>query len=250
MSLQGKVALVAGGGRGIGAATAQLLAGRGANVVVNYLKNADSAEQVVAKIQSNGGKAIAVQTDVREQPQTEALVRAALDAYGRIDILVNSTAPSGVFKPFAHITWDEFALAVNRELQGAFVLTKAVLPTMQQQQYGRLVYLASGWAKVPTMESAISIGTAKAGLVAFVRYIAKEFGPSGITANIVSPGLVETELSSALPPERKRAIAAMTPLGRIAQPEDIARAIAFFASDDSAFMTGTYAPVAGGLVME
>jgi 3-oxoacyl-[acyl-carrier protein] reductase len=136
------------------------------------------------------------------------------------------------------------------ELQAAFELTKAVLPAMQKQHYGRLVYVGSGLAKAPTMQGGMSIGTAKAGLVAFARYIAKEYGSYGITANVVSPGLVETELSSRIPSEQKQRIASMTPLGRVAQPEDIARAIAFFASDDSAFMTGTSMPVNGGMSME
>jgi 3-oxoacyl-[acyl-carrier protein] reductase len=250
MTLQGKVALVAGGGRGIGAATAKLLAARGASVVVNYLKNAATASQVIAQIQANSGQAIAVQANIRDQQQAEALVQAACDTYGRIDILVNSSNPSGVFKPFAQMNWDEFILGVTNELRGAFMLTKAVLPTMQQQHYGRIIYIASGLAKAPSLDGAISIGTAKAGLVAFAKYIAKEYGPSGITANVVSPSMVETELSAMIPAEHRQRLAAMTPLGRIAQPQDIAGVIAFFASDDSGFMTGVYAPVNGGLTME
>jgi 3-oxoacyl-[acyl-carrier protein] reductase len=250
MTFQGKVALVAGGGRGIGAATAKLLAARGASVVVNYLKNSNTASQVIAQIHANGGQAIAVQANIRDEQQAEALVQEARDAYGRIDILVNSSNPSGVFKPFSQMTWDEFALGVNNELRAAFMLTKAVLPTMQQQHYGRIIYLASGLAKSPSLDGAISIGTAKAGLVAFAKYIAKEYGPSGVTANVVSPSMVETELSAMIPAEHRQRLAAMTPLGRIAQPEDIARVIAFFASDESGFMTGTYAPVNGGLAME
>jgi 3-oxoacyl-[acyl-carrier protein] reductase len=192
---------------------------------------------------------IVVQADIRDPQQAEALVHEARDTYGRLDILVNSTPPSGVFKPFEQMTWDEFALGVTNELRAAFMLTKAVLPTMQQH-YGRIIYIASGLAKVPSLDSAISIGTAKAGLVAFAKYIAKEYGPAGVTANVVSPSMVETELSAMIPTEHRQRLAAMTSLGRIAQPEDIARVIAFFASDDSGFMTGIYAPVNGGLTME
>lgn len=250
MTFKGKVALVAGGGRGIGAATATLVAARGAQVIVNYLQDAAAAERVVAQIHAQGGQALAVQADVRDQQQAERLVQAARNAYGRLDILVNSTAASGVIKPFAQMTWNEFDAGITRELQAAFVLTKAVVPTMEQQRYGRIVYLASGLARAPSLGGAISIGTAKAGLVAFAKYIAKEYGPAGITANVVSPGMVETDLSTRIPVEQRQRLAAITPLGRIAQPEDIARVIAFFASDDSGFMTGTYAPVNGGLAMD
>jgi 3-oxoacyl-[acyl-carrier protein] reductase len=250
MRFQGKTALIAGGGRGIGAATAKLLAARGANVVVNYLQNAATASQIVAQIQAHGGKALAVQANIRENSQVEALVQATRDTYGRIDILINSSNPSGVFKPFEQMIWEEFVLGVTNELRGAFLLTKAVLPTMRASHYGRIIFLGSGLAKAPSVEGAISIATAKAGLVAFAKHIAKEYGPSGITANVVSPSMVETELSAKIPAEHRQRLAATTPLGRIAQPEDIARVIAFFASDDSGFMTGIETPVNGGLTME
>jgi 3-oxoacyl-[acyl-carrier protein] reductase len=250
MSFQGKVALIAGGGRGIGAATATLLAVRGASVVVNYLEHAATASQVVAQIHANGGQALAVQADVRDPQQVDALVQAARDTYARIDILVNSSSPSGIFKPFEQMSWDEFALGVNNELRAAFTLTKAVLPMMQAAHYGRIVYISSGLAKAPSVEGAISIASAKAGLVAFAKYIAMEYGPAGITANVVAPSMVETELSTMIPAAHRQRLIAMTPLGRIAQPEDIARVIAFFASDESGFMTGVSAPVNGGLTME
>jgi 3-oxoacyl-[acyl-carrier protein] reductase len=250
MSLQGKVALIAGGGRGIGAATSRLLASRSASVVVNYLKNAAAAEQMVSEIQLAGGQARAIQADIREQSQAERLVKETLESYGRLDILVDSTASPAIVKPFAQMTWDEFAQGVISELRSVFEITKAVLPTMQQQRSGRIIYVGSGQAKVPSMPGAVGIGTAKGALVSFSRHIAREFGPFGITANVVAPGMVETELSAFLPPEHRQRVTAMTPLGRIARPEDIARVIAFFASDDSGFMTGTYAPVNGGIAMD
>ena len=242
MTFQGKVALVAGGGRGIGAATATLLATRGASVVVNYLQNAATASQVVAQIHANGGQAIAVQANIREKPEVEALVQATHDTYVSICGILSVMREQ--------MTWEEFALGVTNELRAAFLLTKAVLPTMRTSHYGRIIYLGSGLAKAPSVEGAMSIATAKAGLVAFAKYIAKEYGPSGITANVVSPSMVDTELSAMISASHRQRLAAITPLGRIAQPEDIARVIAFFASDDSGFMTGVYAPVNGGLTME
>lgn len=249
-TLRGKVALIAGGGRGIGAATAKLLADRGALVFVDYLKNEVAARRVVAEIHAKGQLAVMVQADAREPEHVKTMVESILEDNEHIDIMIDSASSFAFVKPFAEITWDEFIWGVSSELQAAFELTKAVLPAMQKQHYGRLVYVGSGLAKAPIMEGAISIGTAKAGLVAFARYIAKEYGPYGITANVVSPAMVETELSSQIPGEQKQRVASMAPLGRIAQPEDIARAIAFFASDDSAFVTGTNMPVNGGMNME
>src|SRR5438270_7413480 len=127
-------------------------AARGASVVVNYLQNAATASQVVAQIHANGGQALAVQANIREKPQVEALVQAARDTYGRIDILVNSSNPSGVFKPFEQMTWEEYAQGVTNELRAAFMLTKAVLPTMRTSHYGRIIYLGSGLAKAPSVE--------------------------------------------------------------------------------------------------
>jgi 3-oxoacyl-[acyl-carrier protein] reductase len=249
-SLRWKVALIAGGGRGIGAATAKLLAARGALVIVNYLKNEAAANQVVAEIHANGQLAAAMQADARNPENVQEMVESILEEDEHIDIMIDCVSSFAFVKPFAEITWDEFIWGVSSELHAAFELTKAVLPAMQKQHYGRLLYVGSDLAKVPTMPGGISIGTAKAGLATFVRFIAKEYGQYGITANIVSPAVVETELSSRIPAEQKQRLASVTPLGRIAQPEDIARAIAFFASDDSGFMTGTYMPVNGGMSME
>jgi 3-oxoacyl-[acyl-carrier protein] reductase len=157
--------------------------------------------------------------------------------YGRLDILVYSATSGVVFKPFAQIGWKEFILSINHELQGVFNSTRAVLPLMQEQHYGRIVYLGSGLAKNPQMQGGISLGTAKAALTGFARYIAKEYGRAGITTNIVAPGMVETELIAFIPAEDKQRTAAFTPLGRPAQPEDIAWVVAFFASDASGLMS-------------
>ncbi len=250
MTLQGKVALITGGGRGVGAATARLLAARGAKVIVNYLRNTATAEQVVAEIIAAGGVARTVQANVQDAQQVAHLVAEAQAVYGHIDILV-SNAPTSFFpNSLLKMTWEQFSQPVVEELKAAFELTKTVVPSMLERRYGRLIYVASNMAKRPSFPGGIAISTSKASLVAFVKYVAQEFGPYGITANTVSPSMVETDLSSGMPAQAKQQAAAMTPLGRIAQPEDIARVIAFFADDDSGFMTGTYAPVNGGQYME
>src|SRR6266702_1676956 len=140
-TLRGKVALIAGGGRGIGAATAKLLAARGTLVIVNYLKNAAAAKRVVAEIHANGQLAILVQADAREPEHVETMVESILEENGRIDIMIHSVSSSAFVKPFAEMTWDEFIWGIHNELQAAFELTKAVLPVMQKQRYGRLVYV-------------------------------------------------------------------------------------------------------------
>jgi 3-oxoacyl-[acyl-carrier protein] reductase len=248
MSLTGKVAVITGASRGIGAATAKALASRGAQVVVNYLKNATAANEVVKEIQISGGKAIAVQADVRRQEDISRLVDQALQAFGHIDILVSNANIHFAIKPFADLTWDEFAQKLNDELKAAFEVTKAVMPVMVKQNYGRIVYVSSGLGK-RAMPGFISHGTAKAGLDAFAKYIAKEYASHGITVNVVAPGMVETDATAHIPLEAKRSAAANVPLGRIAVPDDVARVIAFLVSDESAFMTGTYIPVDGGLSM-
>ncbi|MDB4895082.1 MAG: short-chain dehydrogenase [Firmicutes bacterium] len=248
MSLQGKVAIVTGASRGIGAATARLLAARGAKVIVNYVRNAEAAAGVVGEIKALGGEALAVQANVLLPDEIQRLVETTRSAFGRIDILVNNAGASFSQKPFAAMSWDEFATDVQDELKIAFLLTKAVLPVMMEQHYGRLIYVASGSARTP-VPGMLSHGTAKAALVTFAQYIAQEAGANGITANIVSPGLTETDATASVPAQAREAISRMTPLRRLASPADIAGAIAFFASDDSGFMTGIYAPVDGGRTM-
>lgn len=246
---QGKVAIVTGGARGIGAATSRLLAARGATVVVNYVKSAETAQRLVQEIEAAGGKAAAVQADVTRSEDVRRLIHETAERFGRIDILVSNAGIRFAMKPFLQMSWDEFHQKVNDELRAAFECTQAVLPIMQSQKYGRIVYVSSGLSRRPG-PGFIAHGTAKAALNTFCRYIAQEFGPQGITANVVSPGLVETDATAHQPPEMKARAAAATPLGRVGQPEDIAGAIAFFASDDSRFTTGVYVPVNGGSAME
>ena len=247
MIFENKVALETGGGRGVGAATAKLLAARGARVAVNYLSNVQAAQGVVAEIQAASGEACAIQADVRNEQQVARLVASVINTYGHLDILVSNAAMRSRFAPFEQMAWEEFSQRVNDELQAAFRVTQAVLPVMTRQQYGRLVYVGSEHANGPALPGSIAHGTAKAALVTFVKYLAYELGPRGITANVVSPGGVATEANATfLPTAFTKAVATAIPLGRVAQPEDIASVIAFFASDDSGFMTGTCAPVTGG----
>lgn len=147
------------------------------------------------------------------------------------------------------MNWDEFSQKLNDEMKAAFTVTKAVIPTMIKNGYGRIVYVASGLAKNPRPRM-IAHGTAKAGLVQFAKYVAQELDPNGITVNVISPGLVDTEAIADQPVQSRERIASLTPLGRIANPEDVARAIAMYVSDDCQFITGVYVPVNGGIAMD
>ena len=248
-ALSGRVALVTGGGRGIGAATATLLASRGAKVAVNYVGRQSRAEDMVRAITSAGGTALAVGADVRDAQQVERMVGEVADRWGSLDILVNNANMAFVMKPISDMIWDEFSQKLNDEMRAAFYVTKAVTPWMEKNRYGRIVYVASGLAKRPGLRMAAH-GTAKAALAQFARYVALEYGPKGITANVISPGLVMTEATAFAPEEQLQRTAAMTPLGRLAEPEDVANAIAMCVGDDSRFVTGAYIPVNGGVAME
>jgi 3-oxoacyl-[acyl-carrier protein] reductase len=245
----GRVALVAGGSRGIGAATSQLLASRGMRVVVNYRSSDADAAAVVEVILAAGGEAMAMRADVRDPGEVDELVKTVSAHWGAIDVLVNTALIPFAIKSFQDMTWEEFGGKVYGEMQAAFTLTKAVAPAMIEHGYGRIVHIATSLARQPR-EGMIALGASKAALVQFARYVAQELGPFGITVNVVSPGMVDTAVSGALEPHVRHRLEASTPLGRIAQPEDVAGVVAFYASEESGFMTGTYAPVNGGLAMD
>jgi 3-oxoacyl-[acyl-carrier protein] reductase len=244
------VALVTGSSSGIGAATARLLAARGMRVVVNYLRSGAAAEEVVSGIEAAGGQAMAVQADVREVAAVASMTERVQAAWGGIDVLVHNALTPYAIKPFQDMTWEELGGKLDDEMRAAYVVTKAVLPAMTEQGWGRIIYLGTGLSRRPR-QGMIALGTAKAALVQFARYLAQELGPRGITVNVVEPGPVEdTRIAAdALDEEHKRQQVAATPLGRLAHTGDVAQAVAFYASEDNGFMTGTTAAVDGGMSM-
>ena len=252
-----KTALVTGGGRGIGAAISKLLAARGTNVIVNYLSNKESAERVVSEIKASKdsahvggpGDAVDIQADVRDANQVQRMVDEALKHFGNIDILVsNANVSQYILKPFLDTKWDDFSQRFSDEMKAAYEVTRAVLPAMIKNHYGKLIYITTGSVRYTMPNGAIAFATAKSGLVTFSRYIAQEFGREGITSNVVAPGLTETDANVNMPQEAKQQIASLTALGRVGKPEDVAGVVAFLASDDNKFMTGTYVPVDGGFI--
>ncbi|MYS22020.1 3-oxoacyl-[acyl-carrier protein] reductase [Streptomyces sp. DvalAA-14] len=246
----GRVALVTGGSRGIGAAVSRLLAARGMRVAVNYRSSQDEAEAVVASIESAGGRALAVRADVRDESAVRAMVEQVRDALGEVEVLVHNALIPYAITSFEDLSWDELGGKLEQEMRAAFLVTKAVVPGMTAAGYGRIVFLGTVLSRIPR-ERMITLGTSKAALSQFARYVAQELGPRGITVNVVSPGPVDdTSHAHLFSQEHKQRQAALTALGRIASPDDVARAVAFYAGDDSGFITGTTAPVNGGMAMD
>jgi len=242
----GKVALVTGGGRGIGAATSELFAREGASVVVCDMDE-EPAREVAGPLAE---KALAVVCDVTSREQVEAAVRRGVDAFGRLDILV---ACAGITRDnLVHkMSDDDWMGVINTHLTGSFLAAQAAQRVMVPQRYGKIVFLSSTSALGNRGQTNYS--TAKAGLQGMARTLAIELGPFGINVNAVAPGFIETRMTEATAQrmgidweEFKKAAAEATPLRRIGQPIDIANTIAFFCSDDASFISGQTIYVRGG----
>ena len=245
-----RVALITGASRGIGAATAVVLAKHGYRVVVNHRASAPQAEEVVATIAAAGGEAVAIKTDVTVANDVTAMVKEIDQRWGGTDVLVHNAMTPFAITSFAELTWEQLGGKLDSELRAAFLTTKAVVPGMVSRGFGRLIYLSTGLSRRPR-EGMIALGTAKAALDQFVRYIARELAPHGITANLVAPATVEgTRVTEQFTVEQMRDLAAATPMHRLPRPDDVARTVAFLASEDSGFTTGHYLPVNGGLAMD
>ena len=244
--LTGKVALVTGGSRGIGRAIALALAAHGAKVAINYASNAATAAETVEAL---GGEsaAVALAGDVAQASTAAELVDGTIAAFGRIDILVNNAGVTGdnLILRMSEEEWDR---VLDTNLKGTFQVTKAVLRPMVRQRFGRVINISSVSGIVGNAGQA-NYSAAKAGLIGFTKAIAKEVASRNITANIIAPGFVDTEMTSALTDAQRQEIMRMVAAGRTATPEDIAPAAVFLASDEAAYVTGHVLTVDGGLVM-
>ena len=244
--LKGKVAVVTGASKGIGAGIAKALAAEGASVVVNYASSKAGADDVVAAIKKAGGTAVAVQGDVSKAAEAQAIIDAAVKSYGRLDILVNN---SGVYEllPIEAITEEHFHRIFNTNVLGVLLTTQAAVKHLGEG--GSIINIGSGASRLTPPTSAVYTGT-KGALDAITGVLARELGPRKVRVNSINPGMVETEgthTGGFIGSDFEKALVAQTPLGRIGQAWDIAPIAVFLASDDAQWLTGEQIIASGGL---
>lgn len=247
IDLSGKVALVTGAGRGIGRATALKLGAAGARVAVNYNASEGPAQEVVDQITSAGGEARAIKADVSKSDEIDTMVNALVKEWGRVDILVNN---AGITRDnlMMRMSQDEWDAVMDTNLRSAYFCTRAVLRPMMRNRWGRVISLSSVVGLTGNTGQA-NYAAAKAGIIGFTKSIAKEVGSRGITANAIAPGFIETDITAVLPEELKQGMIKAIPAERPGQPEDVANAIVFLASDLASYITGQVLNVDGGMVM-
>ena len=247
MLLDGRYALVTGASRGIGRAIALRLAAEGAAVALNFAGNVAAAEAVRKEIESAGGKAILVPADVADETAATEMVEKTVEAFGAIDILVNN---AGITRDslLLRMKEEDWDAVLNTNLKGVFHCSKAAAKFMMKKRYGRIVNMASVVGLVGNSCQA-NYAAAKAGVIGFTKALAKELAGRGITVNAIAPGFIRSDMTDVLPDKVKETMLAGIPLGRAGEPEDVAKAALFLASDQAAYITGQVLTVDGGMVM-
>jgi 3-oxoacyl-[acyl-carrier protein] reductase len=247
MSLAGKAAVVTGASRGIGRAIAIELAKRGAKVILNYSKDAEGANAGVETIQAAGGEAQALQADVSDFKAAEGLIKAAVEAYGSVDLLVNNagTTRDMIIMMMPEADWD---VVIQTNLKSAFNCSKAAVKPMMRKRYGRIINISSV-SGIMGNAGQTNYSASKAGLIGFTKALAREVAARNITVNAIAPGFIPTALTNDLSAEIKEATLKTIPLGRWGTPEEVAYAVAFLASEAAAYITGQTLNVDGGLAM-
>lgn len=247
MKLDGKTAIVTGASRGIGRSIALALASQGANVVVNYAGSVDRANEVVEEIKKMGRGSLSIQGDVSDSDAVSQMVKETIDTFGSLDILVNNAGitKDNLLMRMKENEWDD---VINTNLKGVFLCTKAVTRQMMKQRNGRIINITSivGVTGNPGQANYVA---AKAGVIGFTKTTAKELAQRNITVNAVAPGFITTDMTDKLSDDVKNAMLGQIPLGKFGNPEDIANAVIFLASDESSYITGQTLHIDGGMYM-
>lgn len=247
MLLDGKVALVTGGSRGIGRAIAVALAREGAKVAINFAGNEKAAEETKALVEQAGSEAILLKADVSDKDADAALIDTVIKTYGKIDILVNN---AGITRDslMLRMKEDDFDAVIDTNLRSVFYLTKAAAKSMMKKRTGRIINMSSV-VGLTGNAGQVNYAAAKAGVLGITKSAAKELASRGITVNAVAPGFIETDMTDVLSDTVKESLLHEIPLERMGEPKDVANAVLFLASDQSAYITGQVIHVDGGLVM-
>lgn len=242
-----KIVIVTGASRGIGRAIALELGSRGATVVVNYNSSEKPAQEVLALIKESGGDGMVYQADVSDAEQVDAMIKAVTTEYGKLDILVNNAGTTRdnvimMLKP------EDFDTVINTNLRSAWLCCKAASRTMMRKRTGRIINITSV-VGIAGNGGQTNYSASKAGMIGLTKSLAKEVASRGITVNAVAPGFIGTDMTSELSDDIKETAISHIPLGRMGDPEDVAKAVAFLASDDAKYITGQVLVVDGGMVM-
>jgi len=247
MTMEGKIALVTGGSRGIGRAVSVRLAGMGATVGVNYVANPAAAEETLRQIEAAGGTGFLVRFNVADADAVQASIKEIIAAHGQVDILVNNAGITrdGLLARMKDEEWDS---VLDTNLKGAFLCSKAVMRAMMKKRWGRIINISSVVGFVGN-SGQVNYAAAKAGLVGLTKSMARELAGRNITVNCVAPGYIVTDMTDGLTADVQEALKAQIPLGVLGTPEDVAAAVAFLASSDGSYMTGQTLHVNGGMYM-